>query len=61
MTEIKKVWVEPELLVLVRSRSEEVVLGLCKVITGAGSIANSDNNCMYPAGCSEPCSGLGGS
>ena len=30
MTESKKVWVEPELIVLVRSNSEEAVLESCK-------------------------------
>jgi hypothetical protein len=30
VTESKKEWVKPELIVLVRSKSEEAVLGACK-------------------------------
>jgi hypothetical protein len=38
MTESKKVWVEPELIVLVRSNPEEMVLQVCKTreIVGSG-------------------------
>ena len=61
MAESKKVWVEPELIVLVRNKPEEAVLGACKTIGVNGDIANTDNACMYIAGCSDPCSSLMGS
>ena len=34
MTERKKPWIEPELIVLVRNRPEEAVLGGCKRLEG---------------------------
>ena len=36
MTESKKVWVEPELIVLVRHNPEEAVLANCKHGVGVG-------------------------
>ncbi len=36
MTDKKKPWVEPELIVIVRSRVEEAVLGACKVTLRQG-------------------------
>ena len=46
MTESKKVWVEPELIVRVRSNPEEVVLGACKFATGSGTPDGNDGNCI---------------
>jgi hypothetical protein len=36
MTESKKAWVEPELIVLVRSKPEEAVLTACKLQYSGG-------------------------
>ena len=36
MTENKKAWVEPELIVLVRNKPEEAVLTVCKVAGSSG-------------------------
>ena len=36
MTESKKEWVKPELIVLVRSNPAEAVLGVCKTLAGTG-------------------------
>jgi len=59
MTESKKAWVEPELIVLVRSKPEEAVLGACKVGGGGGS-ASAQSDCLtsgaYPCNnrCDQP-------
>ncbi len=47
MTEKKKPWVEPELIVLVRNNPEEGVLETCKLCgTGLGYLSG-DGSCMY--------------
>jgi hypothetical protein len=43
--ESPEVWIEPELIVLVRSRPEELVLGFCKITPGGGGAGNEDNRC----------------
>ena len=43
MTESKKPWLEPELIVLVRNKPEEVVLSSCK-LSGGGDGNNNDND-----------------
>ena len=54
----KKIWVMPELIVLVRSKPEEEVLAMCKsggpLGPGAGPSTNN-NNCTIP-GCGANCS-----
>ena len=50
MTENKKEWSEPELIVLVRSKPEEAVLSGCK---GSGSPGSSD---IQNTGCQTECS-----
>ena len=45
MTESKKTWVEPELIVLVRNRSEEAVLTVCKNSSSFGDVGNSAGAC----------------
>ena len=61
MTESKKAWVEPELIVLVRSKPEEAVLAGCKVFTetnyGAGGIYGT---CSITV-CLNPCADTAGS
>jgi hypothetical protein len=53
MTESKKAWVEPELIVLVRSKPEEAVLGGCKGGISEGP-SNDSGICMLVcAVCSE--------
>ena len=43
----KKSWLEPELIVLVRSKPEEAVLSFCKTMFGAtGSTANVEAACV---------------
>ena len=55
MTESKKVWVEPELIVLVRSKPEEAVLISCKASWGVIGPFFMDNSCSPQGwgGCSE--------
>jgi hypothetical protein len=59
MTESKKAWVEPELIVLVRSKPEEAVLGACKVGVEGGP-ASALSACLtsgvYPCNnrCDQP-------
>ncbi len=51
----KKEWTKPELIVLVRSKPEEAVLGLCKWHDSNGPAAEKDrckSKACYP-GCSE--------
>jgi hypothetical protein len=49
---MKKTWQAPQLIVLVRSRSEEAVLGVCKAgILTPSSPSLDDNNCEWQ-GCS---------
>ncbi|MCI0475157.1 MAG: hypothetical protein L0Y55_02830 [Anaerolineales bacterium] len=42
----KKEWTKPELLVLVRSKPEEAVLGFCKGGSFATSPFPDDSNCI---------------
>jgi hypothetical protein len=56
----EKEWVSPELLVLVRSHPEEVVLESCKDTTGGGDPATGHSGCVY-IGCISNCVGLGSS
>jgi hypothetical protein len=46
MTESKKAWVEPELIVLVRSKPEEAVLSACKSILSGVNPGSDDNRCV---------------
>jgi len=45
MTEGRKEWVEPELMVLVRSKPEEAVLGACKLMEISAGSENGDAKC----------------
>ena len=47
MTESKKAWVEPELIVLVRSKPEEAVLGTCKMNDDIGGFSDAQGRCAY--------------
>jgi len=51
MTESKKEWRKPELIVLVRGKPEEAVLSACKGFPLTGTIAVNFNWCAYPDGC----------
>jgi hypothetical protein len=53
MTESKKAWVTPELIVLVRSKPEEAVLGVCKN-QFVGDPGATDNSCAISS-CSDYC------
>jgi hypothetical protein len=59
MTESKKVWVEPELIVLVRNKPEEAVLTFCKGI-GAGPTVGAVN-CIGGTESCSPCATTGAS
>ena len=59
MTESKKVWVEPELIVLVRNKAEETVLIICKGI-GTGPVS-SNLNCIGMTPSCSPCETPGAS
>ena len=50
MSKEKKVWSEPELIVMVRSRPEEAVLAACKKAGGSGLNA-AFGQCRTTAGC----------
>ena len=54
MTENKKEWSEPELIVLVRSKPEEAVLTSCKYWEIGGSIQAVASGCSQ--NCTGPCS-----
>jgi hypothetical protein len=41
----KKTWIEPKLIVLVRSNPEEAVLIICKTISSAPGPTTSTSNC----------------
>ncbi len=49
MTEDKKEWVTPELIVLVRHKPEEAVLITCKQSGSGADINNSDGGCRMPS------------
>ena len=63
MTESKKEWVTPELIVLVRSKPEEAVLAACKVNAGITGAKSNKVNCFHGCsiGCSNLCSALSSS
>jgi hypothetical protein len=44
----EKEWTEPELIVLVRSKPEEAVLGACKTDSETGGNANLFSGCWCP-------------
>lgn len=46
----KKAWVSPELIVLVRSKPEEAVLGSCKMLAGGSGPDNANSACMTTCG-----------
>jgi hypothetical protein len=56
MTESKKAWVEPELIVLVRNKSEEAVLGVCKSWGEINEVTsfNGCDNLGCVGGCTDP-------
>ncbi len=60
---MKKQWSAPRLLIMVRSRVEELTLTSCKI--GHGSIElgpdTSDYSCNYWTGVCSPCEALGAS
>lgn len=60
MTESKKEWVTPELIVLVRSKPEEAVLLSCKMnVVGITGMNSTNVNCFYRrsnTNCSTACS-----
>ena len=61
MTEIKKVWEEPVIMILVRSKSEEAVLDSCKVHLTSTSPNDDDTNCYkVNIGCG-PCTQIAAS
>lgn len=45
MTENRKEWVKPELIILVRSKPEEAVLNVCKAGTGGAWSVCAWNHC----------------
>jgi predicted small secreted protein len=54
MTEIEKAWVEPKLIVLVRSNPEEAVLATCKTLEGGGNDVNALNSaCWFNHPCAQ--------
>ncbi len=60
----KKTWEKPELIVLVRSNAEELVLTHCKTESGGGSALAVDNHhgcSMAPSdSCGTNCQSRGG-
>jgi len=63
MTESKKAWMEPELIVLVRSKPEEAVLIACKGDGGPPSALDFYSNCYNFDGdpCPDTCITIAGS
>ncbi len=63
MTENKKAWVTPELIVLVRSKPEEAVLTGCKTAAAAigPSNAGAGTACSFPIGGCISCEAISGS
>jgi hypothetical protein len=49
-----KEWASPELIVLVRSNSEEAVLVACKTFNDAGGMADG-GGCVYDLEAHQPC------
>ena len=54
---MKKSWKKPELTVLVRTRPEEAILGLCKNSTNTGGRRDRNSTCLVidAGGCSFDC------
>jgi len=61
MTESKKNWVTPELIVLVRSKPEEGVLAGCKVFSETNYGANGIYGTCSITVCLTPCAAIAGS
>jgi hypothetical protein len=59
MSQSKKAWAEPKLIVLVRSEPEEAVLALCKGENMPTGSNHFHNDCRYYNDCSSQCSELG--
>ena len=55
MTESKKAWVEPELIALVRNKSEEAVLAGCKESYKGSSNNTLYEGCGYTLNCMNRC------
>ena len=56
---MKKSWKKPELTVLVRTRTEEMILGGCKNALTSGDPHTAYGNCQRDSGigsCAGPCS-----
>jgi len=47
MRESQKMWVKPELIILVRSKPEEAVLGSCKTTTGGTDFGATNSACYF--------------
>jgi hypothetical protein len=57
MTENRKAWVEPELIVLVRNKPEEGVLSSCKGPSSAAGVTGDQDGCKIEfcgPGCAIP-------
>jgi len=61
MSKEKKNWSKPELIVLVRSKPEEVVLTACKKVGGGGEIRIGGAWCDDASMTCGGCAGLGSS
>ncbi len=59
--EVKKAWSKPELIVIVRSSPEEVVLGSCKYTAGSGYSGPTDQRTVCYNGPCVSCSTQGSS
>jgi len=55
MTENKRDWLEPELIVLVRNKPEEAVLTSCKGATSSADPYNSQTLCQGLSNCPTDC------
>lgn len=47
MAESRKAWIKPELVILVRNKPEEAILGACKGINGPDGPNNVNRYCLY--------------
>ena len=58
----RRAWSSPSLIVLVRRKPEEAVLGACKNEAGIADRSNTNGNChqYLPSPC-DPCTSLGSS
>jgi len=50
MKQLPKIWSQPILLSLLRSKTEEVVLSGCKTGLSTGGPLNSNSSCSHPCG-----------